>query len=73
MSERASNPHRCARDSDWCDGVICQAPPRGSGMFPDCPNADPLGLKSTCDQRPACGCSVECRDHLARLEEKDDA
>jgi hypothetical protein len=24
-----------------------------------------LGLKSTCEKRPDCGCSVECRDYLA--------
>ena len=33
---------KCARDSDWCDGAICRRPPHGNGMFPDCPNADPV-------------------------------
>jgi hypothetical protein len=38
---------RCARDSDWCDGAICRKAPHGNGMFPDCPNADPV----TTDER----------------------
>src|SRR3954469_5589558 len=31
-----SESTRCARDSDWCDGVIC----RQYGI--NCPNADPV-------------------------------
>lgn len=64
MAER----QRCARDSDWCDGLICHE-------WGGCPNADPdthiEGLKSTCKRRPECGCSVECRDYLARLRTAD--
>lgn len=52
---------RCARDSDWCDGTIC----REWGI--DCPNVDPAGLKSTCEKRPGCGCSIECKDYLSRF------
>jgi hypothetical protein len=68
MPERAlsqqSERVRCARDSDWCDGLVCHA-------WGGCPNADPdthiEGLKSTCERRPGCGCSIECKDYLARL------
>lgn len=58
---------RCARNSDWCDGMLCHNPPHGIGMNPGCPNADPVGLKSTCEKRPGCGCSIECNDYLARV------
>lgn len=37
MDSAQSERQRCARDSDWCDGVIC----RDVGFNPDCPNADP--------------------------------
>lgn len=30
------------------------------------------GLKSTCERRPGCGCSIECRDYVYRaLAERD--
>lgn len=35
MTSQLSEVQRCARDSDWCDGVIC----RERGI--DCPNAEP--------------------------------
>lgn len=31
------------------------------------PSEPVAGLKSTCERRPECGCSIECSDHLARL------
>lgn len=37
---RESARKRCARDSDWCDGIMCRA-------FRDCPNADPAEPEPT--------------------------
>lgn len=34
---------RCARDSGWCDGVVCAG---------TCPNAEPVPLPGAC---PDCG------------------